>query len=71
MQELGLVEIINYNQEVAKWIRSWSVMQLVPVEKIDNAISSNTPNDEGEDDEYRTILTKASWMMKTGRGLEG
>ena len=54
MQELGLVEIINYNQEVAKWIRSWSVMQLVPVEKIDNAISSNTPNDEGEDDEYDT-----------------
>ena len=56
MKELGLVEVINHNQKLAKWVRSWSVMQLVPVE-IDNvvdAISSNTPNDEGEDDEYDT-----------------
>ena len=36
VQELGLVEIINHNQEVVKWIRSWSVKKLVPVEEIDN-----------------------------------
>ena len=57
MKELGLVEVINHNQKVAKWVRSWSVMQLVPVE-IDNvvdAISSNTPYDEYEgEDEYDT-----------------
>ena len=31
VQELGLVEAINHNQEVVKWVRSWSVKQLVPV----------------------------------------
>ena len=38
LQELGLVEVINHNQEVAKWVRSLSVMQLGPVEKIDNVV---------------------------------
>ena len=40
-QELGLVEIINHNQKVAKWVRSWSVMQLVPVEEIDNVVDAS------------------------------
>ena len=40
MQELGLVEVINHNQEVAKWVRSWSVKQLVPVEEIDNVVDA-------------------------------
>ena len=34
VQELDLVKVINHNQEVAKWVRSWSVMQLVCVEEI-------------------------------------
>ena len=76
MKELGLVEVINHNQKVAKWVRSWSVMQLVPVE-IDNvvdAISSNTPNDEGEDDdEYDTDKSELDDedRHRAGRGLEG
>ena len=41
MQELGLVEVINHNQEVAKWVRSWSVMKLIPVEEIDNVVSAS------------------------------
>ena len=41
MQELGLVEDINHNQEVAKWVRSLSVMQLGPVEKIDNVVHAS------------------------------
>ena len=40
MQELGLVEVINNNQEVAKWVRSWSVKQLFPVEEIDNVVDA-------------------------------
>lgn len=41
VQELGLVEVINHNQEVAKWVRSLSVMQLGPVEKIDNVVHAS------------------------------
>ena len=37
---LGLLEVINHNQKVAKWVRSWSVMQLVPVEEIDNVVDA-------------------------------
>ena len=38
---LGLLEVINHNQKVAKWVRSWSVMQLVPVEEIDNVVDAS------------------------------
>ena len=41
MQELGLVEVINHNQEVAKWVRSWSVLQLGPVEKIGYVVDAS------------------------------
>ena len=50
VQELGLVEVINHNQEVAKWVRSWSVMQLLPNDNVVDCISANTPYDEGEDE---------------------
>ena len=40
LQELGFVEVINHNQEVAKWVRSWSVKQLFPVEEIDNVVDA-------------------------------
>ena len=40
LQELGWVEVINHNQEVAKWVRSWSVKQLFPVEEIDNVVDA-------------------------------
>ena len=72
MKELGLVEVINHNQKVAKWVRSWSVMQLVPVE-IDNVVDAIFPtlpmmNMKGR---MSTILTTVSWMMKTSRRFEG
>ena len=38
---LGLLEVINHNQKGAKWVRSWSVMQLVPVEEIDNVVDAS------------------------------
>ena len=38
---LGLLEVINHNQKVAKWVRSWSVMQLVPVEEIDTVVDAS------------------------------
>ena len=44
MQELGLVEIINHNQEGVKWVRSWSVKKLVPVEEIDNVVGAFLPS---------------------------
>ena len=43
----------NHNQKVDKCFRSWSDMQLVPVEEIGNVvyvISFKTPYDEGEDE---------------------
>ena len=70
---MDLEEVINHNQEVAKWVRSWSVMQLVRVEEIDNVVDAIFPtlpmmNMKGR---MSTILTTVSWMMKTSRRFEG
>ena len=35
IQDLGLVEVINHDSSVAKWVRSFHVLQLVPIEDLD------------------------------------
>ena len=54
VQELGLVEVINHNSVVAKWVRSWSVLQLVPIgdiPKVSEVIENHTPYDDGGDED--------------------
>ena len=51
---MGLVEVINHNQEMVKCFRSWSVIQLVPVlwrrwGNVMDAISFKTPYDDVEE----------------------
>ena len=35
IQDLGLVEVINHDSSVGKWVRSFHVLQLVPIEDLD------------------------------------
>ena len=39
IQDLGLVEVINHDSSVAKWVRSFHVLQLVPIEDLDMVMS--------------------------------